>query len=1470
MACGANAAIIAGYDFSTGTSASTVASGASAGLVSAAGGTVNNYGIVTTIGDNTGEAASGTVFGSTAGGCISSTSEGCTGTDLAGAISDGDYYSITVTADVAGSLDLTGFSIDKAIADAFPERVANEWNVCAKVNGDSSAWSTSDALMAAPLTTTTAQGLSEWESTFIDLSTGSTFGTAFQGLDSVEFRIYVWGASGTSYSNAQRIDQVVLEGTVAEPPAPVFSADTVFNLAKYQSSTADSANSSTPVQYGNDGFVTQENRWVSYASGPHWFEVELAVPMEIGSAHLYSGDTSSAAISDLVLQCHDGSGWVDIAGTAVSGNSKLERELPFDAPVTAQRFRLYTTDDTNARIRELALYPPTSDGLPVRFGMDLDLNIAKLRQYAVSSIDGENYPGEAIDGYVDDSSAWASTNTVGPHQFQVHFPQSELVRGVHLYSGFEGQSATVMEDFTVEYHDGSAWVAFSGGTISGNTDGALSLWFDSAAATTKVRVYTTDAKQAVIRELVVFAENSGDEYPLWTDALDEAPPSESFLDYENDYYTIENRSTGLNLSASTNGSFTTSDEAGFQVLLNLGTDTYRLRSKETERCFEVSLASTNVGAAIVEGEYSSMPHQRWRLEDVGDGVHVKIVNVWSGLVLGLDGTNVVQVADGTEFSKHWKINYETHFYKKGQAAHPHFGAMFKAGWGYDWTERGEYRFVDGQQFYPMQWGSMSSSTAAILRYQPEWYGRANCTIALGFNEPDLSDQSNIAEETAAYQWPRMQRLRLPLAGPVPAGYKNSWRVGYEAIAEQEGLRSDYMAMHNYGPLGANTGSPTTLFNYINTLHGLYGKKILLTEFAVRDFAGDKTTWSRNHVYNWLAEFMWRAEEEEALKGWSIFEFGMGGGDPATTDGCAADSLPTDMNSPRLTLHYSNDSSDPGYEDLTECGLLLAGWDGVDEVVNDKPYIIHNKGRYLRLIDNPASNTVTTADILNTAQTEQFMLVEAADGSIYIEGLSSGRRLSCDGSAVGLAAAGSAGDSVKWELTEYQYGWYYIDHPSTGTRLRITGENAIDVVADSTTGNDLRFRFIVPAVEFESSDEAVGNVLVGYDFDASSSYPTAPTMLSPSVTATALTSPMDIDYPSTVGDNSGVDAAGVPFGSADELGCVGIAVSHATNTSFAAAVAADEYMSFTVTPGDDRTLKLTSLSFKAIKKASTSVDEYALADGLGNLVGSTIQISKVVTDGLTDTYESVTVDLTGTVFETITEATEFRIYAWGRGTTSTGGTLATFDKLVLRGTSGPILVGYDFDDGTAEATEVVTPHVTATALTSPMDISFPTTIGDDSGVDAEGLTFGHSDTRSCVGIGVNDATTTSFANAVAGDDYVTFTVTPDAQVSLNLDAITFKASKTHADSVDEYAVTDETGSLIGSAVAITTMGQLTTYQSVSVDLSDSAFQNLSEPVTFRIYAWGRGTTSTGGTLAMIDKVTLHGSIDFNTTPVAIAQ
>ncbi|WP_372846178.1 glycosyl hydrolase, partial [Pontiella sp.] len=866
--------------------------------------------------------------------------------------------------------------------------------------------------------------------------------------------------------------------SVVAYPGSVFAHDGHFNLAKYQETLGDSSNSTTPRQYGNDGIVAQDSRWTGDDSGEHTYKVTLATPMTIGSAHLYSGGTWDAAMADIQLQYSDGSSWIDIPGASFSGNTSKELNITFDSPITAQQFRLYTTDAT-ARVKELALYPPTADGSMVPFGADVDLNIAKLRQYDYSSVAGANYPKLAIDGYVDDSSGWASANSAGPHDLEIHLQQGEKIGGIQLYSGYEGQPGTQIQNFEVAYDSGGSWVVFDGGAIAGNAELNRNIHFNAAATTTKIRFRSLDAGQAFVRELVVLPDNGGAGYPLWTDAQDEAPPSQSFLDYEDSYYTIENRSNGQNLSTAASGSFTTTDEPWFQVLLNLDTDTYRLRSKDSDACFEVANASVAAGAAVVEGTYSGMPHQRWRLEDAGDGTHFQIVNVWSGLVLDLDGTNVVQAVADADQTQHWAINYQTHYPKQGQAAFPHFNFMYKSSWNYNWSYGDDDLFAYGQ-YMPMQWGNMASSTAGILRSQPTWYGRANQTTVLGFNEPDGEKQANMTEETAAYQWPRLERMRLPLAGPVPAQHNGSWRQTYEAMAEEQGLRCEYMALHWYS--GGNGGSPQNIINVVNSLYSTYGKPVWITEFAVKDWSGSGT-WSRNDNFNWLAEFLWRAEGIAHLKKYSIFEWGTedNNDDPTVGDG------------PTMGLHNSNDKSDPGYEDLSELGLMVAGWDGDATVRDEKAYIIHNKGRSLRLIDDPENPTVTHANILNRSTTEQFMLVSAGGNKKYIVGLSSGRRLYADGTGVGLAERGTTGTAVEWELEENQYGWYFINHPSSSKRLCITTGNAIGVYNDGNTGETYQFRFIPPAQPIslaevqslpyaESFEDGFGAWLQSYDDD----------------------------------------------------------------------------------------------------------------------------------------------------------------------------------------------------------------------------------------------------------------------------------------------------------------------------------------------------------------------------------------------------
>ena len=547
-------------------------------------------------------------------------------------------------------------------------------------------------------------------------------------LDSGELVAADFGAraSGVSEISALRLANITAVGggawidnlSVTARPGSVSASNHHFNLAKFQASAGDSQNAAAPMQYATDGMVARDSRWITPSGGPHWLEITLATPMEIGSAHLFSGAQDGYAMADITLQYHNGSGWVNIPGAVFSGNTSIDLNMTFDAPVTAQRFRLYTTDNI-ARVKELALYPPTADGSMVPFGADLDLNLAKLRQVTASSISGTHYPKLAVDGYADDTSGWVGN--AGSQTLEISWAQAENIRGIQLYSGLSGQAGTQIRNFNVDYWNGSAWATFSGGSVSGNTQLVRAVRFDAAVTTSKIRIQTLDAAAPRIRELVVLPENFEAGYPLGTDVKQTAPPTESFLDYDDGYYTIENRATGGNLNS-----------AWYQILLNIGTDTYRLRNRNSGECLEVASASTHIGAPVVEGAYSGMPHQTWRLVDTGDGSHFRIVNVWSGLAMALEGGAAVQKSTAGDASREWSFVYQTHAPKKGQVAFFHYNFMYQPGWFYSWSATAENDCEYGD-YQPMQWGWMTGSNPVILRDQARWYARSQMTCAMGFN-----------------------------------------------------------------------------------------------------------------------------------------------------------------------------------------------------------------------------------------------------------------------------------------------------------------------------------------------------------------------------------------------------------------------------------------------------------------------------------------------------------------------------------------------------------------------------------------------------------------------------------------------------------------------------------------------------------------------------------------------------------------
>jgi hypothetical protein len=155
--------------------------------------------------------------------------------------------------------------------------------------------------------------------------------------------------------------------------------------------------------------------------------------------------------------------------------------------------------------------------------------------------------------------------------------------------------------------------------------------------------------------------------------------------------------------------------------------------------------------------------------------------------------------------------------------------------------------------------------------------------------------------------------------------------------------------------------------------------------------------------------------------------------------------------------------------LTAFGKLYAAWDNDATFRADKTYYVHNKSTRKRLANllasNPDARSIRVDEnsaswtLVSTGTTNRYYLVSSRDG----------RRLSSNGTAVTLAAAGTSGTSVEWSLTENQHGWFYLGHPSSSKRLRLAYNNTTSaatytMVATTITDDESKWRFIVPPSE----------------------------------------------------------------------------------------------------------------------------------------------------------------------------------------------------------------------------------------------------------------------------------------------------------------------------------------------------------------------------------------------------------------------
>lgn len=167
----------------------------------------------------------------------------------------------------------------------------------------------------------------------------------------------------------------------------------------------------------------------------------------------------------------------------------------------------------------------------------------------------------------------------------------------------------------------------------------------------------------------------------------------------------------------------------------------------------------------------------------------------------------------------------------------------KANWYYTWGLEPSGT-VSGAEFVPMFWGASSVTKENCDRIN-RLYEEGRIHYVLGFNEPDLKEESNMRVADALDLWEFLcEHLdsRIRLVSPAPSYPTRAWLDEFMAGVAERGLRCDYVAVHMYAGIGTQNYQ-----SVIREVYNKFGKKVWITEFAPRD---DN---ARNNGYNSYTE-----------------------------------------------------------------------------------------------------------------------------------------------------------------------------------------------------------------------------------------------------------------------------------------------------------------------------------------------------------------------------------------------------------------------------------------------------------------------------------------------------------------------------------------------------------------------------------------------------------------------------------------
>ncbi len=138
-------------------------------------------------------------------------------------------------------------------------------------------------------------------------------------------------------------------------------------------------------------------------------------------------------------------------------------------------------------------------------------------------------------------------------------------------------------------------------------------------------------------------------------------------------------------------------------------------------------------------------------------------------------------------------------------------------WSYDWDNVATSSL--NREYVPMRHNSGWNAYSNINNKQ-------NSTHALGFNEPDKSDQANMTVEQVIEAWPNLVASGLRLGSPATSDGGLSWLYSFIDQADARNYRVDFVAVHKYHD-GQSIASIT---NWLAAIHERTGRPLWITEW----------------------------------------------------------------------------------------------------------------------------------------------------------------------------------------------------------------------------------------------------------------------------------------------------------------------------------------------------------------------------------------------------------------------------------------------------------------------------------------------------------------------------------------------------------------------------------------------------------------------------------------------------------------